>query len=127
MDSSHKFLADLADETVPPGLHEKIMHKVLARHYARLSIPFFLLFLGNTILSGWRVWAKLVEADFLAILHALGESFEWSFLFISDSGTTIFSVLPLYPLAMFCINMAIIMYLIVILRQWSKVSWSSIA
>lgn len=126
MDSHSQLFVGLSDETMPSGLHERIMHKVMARHYAKLSFPFFLLFLGSTILSGWRVWTKLAEADFLSIVRALDESFEWSFSFASDSAATVFSVLPLYSLAMFCINVAIVLYLIAIVRHWSKISPTSI-
>ena len=127
MDNHTKLFACLCDETIPPGLHGSIMRKVFFRHYARFPVPFLMLFFCNIILSGWRVWTKFAEADIFSILHALGESFEWSFSFVSDFITTLFSVLPLFSLLIFLINIAIIAYLGKISWQWHRLALSQTA
>lgn len=126
MNNHTKLFTQLADESIPPGLHEKIMRNVVARHYAKFPLPFLILFACNLLVIGWHIWTKLVDAEFFSVARALDDSFEWSFSFLSDAATTLFSILPLYSLLVFSINIALAGYLVMLIRKWHQVSLSSI-
>ncbi len=103
-------IKDLAEIDFPEGLHGKILRQIL---FLRFRTPFLIvttLLILNLVISGWRVWEKLLDVQAFAIFMIFWEALEWTgagiMQFIVDS----YELLPMGQLTLFFVNAFVLFY-----------------
>ena len=126
MDISHQ-IKTMTEVDFPDGLHGKIMRRVL---FLKLRKPFLIINLAlflNLMVSGWRIWARILENNSLSALEAIWDGFELSFNYVSTFISTAFETLPIWSISIFIVNIFLIGYVFFIASQLRKIDLRNVS
>lgn len=106
---SQKIMA-MPETEVPVSLHNKILRKAFFLKLEKPIIFVLSLLSLNLIVSGWHIWTKIVEADFITVIKLLFGNFELSYRFFLDFAQIIAAVISLRLILIFALNFILVAY-----------------
>lgn len=121
MEKIDQTIKELRDIEFPPGLHGKIMRRLL---FLRFRTPFLVitsLLLLNLIVSGWRLWQRLIEVEAPMFLSILVNNFEWSLDSFKEIFETAVELVPASTLTVFLINLLVLTYVFWIVAHFNTI------
>ena len=102
---------ELAEPALPLGLHEKIMRSLLVEQLKYKFGYLFIFVSVASLLSVWRVVARMLELESVSLVNDMWSGFELSAGFVTDFGQTLYDALPLGAFALLLMNMITVAYI----------------
>lgn len=115
MDNIEIKIRNMADSSLPSGLHHKIMRCLFTPNIAKLKnrlIAIAILSTANSIFLLWRVLIRLVEYENFNLFKMLISEFQWERVFIFDFLVNIKEFFPVYLMAIAITSLAVAFYVI---------------
>lgn len=123
MKNLNKEMENLKEAEFPQGLHGKIMRRVAILRFRMSAFVITSLLAVNLVITGWRVWARIGEADSISIIKATLDSFEFSSDFFSSLWNSITNSVPIWYIAVFLINSMLLGYILFLVKQFRKMEF----
>lgn len=104
-------IKDMSEIEFPEGLHGKILRRILFLKFRTPFVVVMTLLILNLIISGFRIWERLLDAEAFTILSLLWETLEFNLAGVGQFLTDIYDVLPVGYLVLFAINLLAFAYI----------------
>lgn len=122
MENLEKKFKEIDDIPFPEDLHGKIMRKIYFSRIKNLLIPAIALLLVSMSILGWRIWARIAEADAIHVTQATFDGFEPSFSYVNAFTQMVAETFPVNLMIIFATNAVMLVFLIGVLSGLKKLS-----
>lgn len=119
-------LEEMIVKDFPAGLHQKIMFRVQWARFQRFSSTVIFLLALNFVWSGWRLWAKILEAEFITTAKAIFSGLILDYDVIVSALTTALELAPWRAVFDFTLSLVLVSYFIYYYHKESKL-WSAVS
>ncbi len=103
-------LKEISITELPPGLHGKIMRKLIFLKFRFPFISIMALLTINLVISWLRLADQWGEFDVFLVISIISENIELTGRGLLDTAARLYDVLPLGLIGIFVLNLAIVIY-----------------
>jgi hypothetical protein len=121
-------IKEMSEIEFPEGLHGKILRQIVFLRFRTPFITVVSLLLLNLVISGWRIWEQLLEAETFAMTGLLWDSVELSFGGFFQFILDIVEIAPVGHILLLVLNLAVLGYVaIYVPRLFAKTKHATVA
>ena len=111
MEKIDEQLNNLSSVEVPTGMHQFVMRQINYKKIKPVLIIVFVLFAFNFLLIIWHINAKLIETDFIDMVHDFFDVFNFNLSFINTIATAFFETVSIILVLSAALSLAGIIYI----------------
>lgn len=115
-----KAFQNLQDVDVPGSLHVTTLRAADFWRYRKYAFILTGLVAATFCFSLWHLYTRMIEADALSVIKAVGSTFEFSFDSLVDSIKTLFQFLPIQSIILFILNLTTFGFMVFLLRVFAR-------
>lgn len=121
-------IKEMSEIEFPEGFHGKILRQIVFLRFRTPFITVVSLLLLNLIISGWRIWEQLLEAETLAMIGLLWDSVELTVGSLSQFVLDIIEIAPVGHILLLVLNLCVLGYIgIYVPRLFAKSKRTTLA
>jgi len=112
---------NIPDEAVPDSLHTSIVRAVAFKRLRRLIIALAIIACASFLISGWYVYMRLVELDFVESFKFVISNFVFDFDSIRESWDMLSTSIPATALVISLSNLIVAAFMLYAIRAFNRI------